>query len=79
MPKAKKRIAPDTFPKCPACGFVIKPLYAEVPHDPDGCIVLRNRYGKAGKCINGRNCEICPVWLKAIDDIREAAEKVGSE
>jgi len=60
---------------CPACGHVLAPPYSLVPHDTDGCIVLRNRYGKAGKCINGRDCENCAIYQKAKAEILEKGKR----
>jgi hypothetical protein len=57
---------PEPVARCPGCGAVLKAKASSVPHDPEGCIVLRNRRGIAAKCRTplDRDCRACPVWLK---------------
>jgi uncharacterized C2H2 Zn-finger protein len=56
---------PEPVTRCPGCGAVLKSKASMTLHDPEGCIVLRNRRGIAAKCRTPlvRDCRACPVWL----------------
>lgn len=59
-------MAKSEHPTCPNCGYDLRPPWARVLHDPEGCIVLRNKRGIAARCRSplDRDCRACVVWLK---------------